>query len=117
MIRDMASKPSSRTVGRASPNKTILGIHNTVAQPPANKGMTGTLTLVGVARRLRQETNAVGGIRPWCDTHGIHPSVVDHFLRGQRGPSPQLLYALRLRKVVRFQIIQNQRTKRQYPGE
>lgn len=63
------------------------------------------LDLSGVARRTTKITRLAGGIRPWSEAQGLHPSVVDHFLRGQRGPSPQLLEAVGLRKVVLYQII------------
>ncbi len=63
-----------------------------------------TLDLTGVMRRLVEATDAEGGIRPWAEARGLHPSIIDHFLRGQRGPAPQLLKALGLRKVTMYQV-------------
>jgi hypothetical protein len=60
------------------------------------------LDVAGVMRRLMEETDAEGGIRPWAEARGLHPSIVDHFIRGQRGPAPQLLRAMGLRKVVLY---------------
>jgi hypothetical protein len=62
------------------------------------------LDLAGVMRRLVEATEMEGGIRPWAKARGLHASIIDHFLRGQRGPSPQLLEALGLRKVTRYQV-------------
>lgn len=62
------------------------------------------LDLAGVMRRLVEATDMEGGIRPWAEARGLHASIIDHFLRGQRGPGPQLLQALGLRKVTMYRI-------------
>ena len=49
---------------------------------------------------IMSECDIEGGIRPWADARGLHPSIIDKFLAGQRGPAPQLLDALGLEKVV-----------------
>lgn len=66
--------------------------------------MTRLLTLSDLKRRLVRETKAAGGIRRWATMHGIHPSVVDHFLRGQRGLPPQVIKALGATQVVRYRV-------------
>lgn len=62
------------------------------------------LDLAGVMRRLVEATDMEGGIRPWAAARGIHASIIDHFLRGQRGPSPQLLKALGVCKIIMYRI-------------
>jgi hypothetical protein len=66
--------------------------------------LTAVLTIADVMALLIAETDMEGGIRPWCDNRGIHPSIVDKFLAGQRGPSPQLLAALNLEKIVAYRL-------------
>jgi hypothetical protein len=65
---------------------------------------TDALDLADVMRRLVEMTDMEGGIRPWAEARGLHASIIDHFLRGQRGPSPQLLKALGLSKVTTYRI-------------
>lgn len=60
------------------------------------------LSIPDVMRLLVAECDLEGGIRPWCDNRGLHPSIVDKFLAGQRGPAPQLLSALNLEKVTAY---------------
>jgi hypothetical protein len=62
------------------------------------------LSLADVMQLAMAECDTEGGIRPWCDARGLHPSIVDKFLAGQRGPAPQLLAALGLEKTVAYQI-------------
>lgn len=64
--------------------------------------MMPLLSLPDVMRLIVDECDTEGGIRPWCDARGLHPSIVDKFLAGQRGPAPQLLEALRLEKVTAY---------------
>jgi hypothetical protein len=59
-------------------------------------------TVADVIQHLQDAMDAEGGIRPWCENRNIHPSVVDKFLAGQRGPSPQLLAALGLEPVTLY---------------
>lgn len=54
-------------------------------------------------RMLLMQLSAAGGARPWATRHGIHPSVVDHYLAGHRPASPQLVQALGLRRVVAYE--------------
>jgi len=60
------------------------------------------MTDVQVRRLLIALCNAAGGIRPWANAHGLHPSIVDKFIAGQRGPAPQLLKAMGLAKRIVF---------------
>ncbi len=62
--------------------------------------MTQNLSLADVMALLVRETDMEGGIRPWAEARGLHPSIIDKFLSGQRGPSPQLLAALGLESVT-----------------
>lgn len=62
--------------------------------------MPAYLTVADIIQQLADECDAEGGIRPWADSRDLHPSIVDKFLAGQRGPAPQLLHALGLEKVV-----------------
>lgn len=64
--------------------------------------MSPLLSLPDVMRFIVEECDIEGGIRPWCDARGIHPSIVDKFLAGQRGPAPQLLEALGLEKITAY---------------
>jgi hypothetical protein len=59
-------------------------------------------TIADIMRLVLADCELEGGIRPWCDNRGLHPSIVDKFLSGQRGPAPQLLAALGLQKVVAY---------------
>jgi hypothetical protein len=62
--------------------------------------MAQNLTLADVMALLIRETDLEGGIRPWAEARGLHPSIIDKFLSGQRGPAPQLLSALGLEKIA-----------------
>lgn len=62
------------------------------------------LTIADIMRLVLAESDLEGGIRPWCANRGLHPSIVDKFLAGQRGPAPQLLTALNLEKVTAYRI-------------
>lgn len=67
------------------------------------RGMySGVLSIADVMRLTMSECDAEGGIRPWCEARGIHPSIVDKFVAGQRGPAPQLLKALGLEKTIAY---------------
>lgn len=62
--------------------------------------MSRYLTMAQVMEFTMAECDAEGGIRPWADARGLHPSIIDKFLTGQRGPSPQLLSALGLKRMT-----------------
>jgi hypothetical protein len=58
------------------------------------------LSIPEIMRLILAECELEGGIRSWCGNRNLHPSIVDKFLSGQRGPAPQLLEALNLEKIV-----------------
>lgn len=64
--------------------------------------MSRYLTVAQVMEVTMAECDTEGGIRPWANARGLHPSIIDKFLTGQRGPSPQLLAALGLKQVTLY---------------
>ena len=64
--------------------------------------MARLLIIADVMAFLMAECDSEGGIRPWAQARGLHPSIIDKFLSGQRGPAPQLLSALNLEKTVAY---------------
>lgn len=67
------------------------------------------LTIADIMRLLVQECDNEGGIKPWAHARGLHASIIDKFLAGQRGPSPQLLAALNLEKVTTYRPLAGHR--------
>lgn len=65
--------------------------------------MSRHISIPDMIRLLLYECDMEGGIRPWATNRGLHPSVIDKFVSGKRGPSPQLLAALKLRKRVLYE--------------
>lgn len=55
----------------------------------------------GVRELVRAAT--AGAQNAWGRKHGVHPVSLSLFLSGARGPSPALVKALGLRKVVRYE--------------
>lgn len=60
------------------------------------------LTIADIMALLMAECDSEGGIRPWAHARDLHPSIIDKFIAGQRGPAPQLLAALGLEKVTLY---------------
>lgn len=65
---------------------------------------TRILTIPDVMSLLVRECDLEGGIRPWADARNLHPSIIDKFLAGQRGPAPQLLAALNLESITVYRV-------------
>lgn len=67
------------------------------------------LSVSDLMRLVLAESDLEGGIRPWSTNRNLHPSIVDKFLSGQRGPAPQLLAALGIEKIVAYRRIKQPR--------
>jgi hypothetical protein len=60
------------------------------------------LDLPAVIRLLTEQIDYEGGIHRWAYNRDIHPSVVDHTLSGRNKPTPQLLAALGLERIMLY---------------
>ena len=58
-----------------------------------------------VVRLLRSEVNRAGGQQKWAKQNGVAPSAISMVLTGDRPPNKKILSALKLRKVVVFERV------------
>ncbi len=58
-----------------------------------------------VVRLLRSEVNRAGGQQKWAKQNGVAPSAISMILTGDRPPNKKILSALKLRKVVVFERV------------
>jgi hypothetical protein len=58
-----------------------------------------------VVRLLRSEVNRAGGQQRWANQNGVAPSAISMVLTGDRPPNKKILSALKLRKVVVFERV------------
>ena len=61
------------------------------------------MTADEVRALLRAECEKAGSARAWAAQHKAHPSTVSEFLMGRREPTPAIMRALGLVKVVRYE--------------
>jgi len=72
---------------------------------------------LGVKRLLQRKLTVSGkNVCQWCEEHGVFRSHVYEFMAGRRGPSMTLILALGLRKVVRYEPL-NQSVKKRVAVE
>jgi hypothetical protein len=57
---------------------------------------------IGVFRELREQVSAAGSQAAWCREHKVVESVLSLALNAHREPSPTILKAMGLRRVVRY---------------
>jgi len=61
------------------------------------------MTADEVRALLRAECAKAGSARGWAAQNKAHPSTVSEFLMGRREPTPAIMRALGLVKVVRYE--------------
>ena len=58
-----------------------------------------------VVRLLRSEVNRAGGQTKWAKQNGIVPSAISMVLAGDRPPNKKIISALKLRRVIVFERV------------
>jgi hypothetical protein len=58
-----------------------------------------------VVRLLRSEVNRAGGQTKWAKKNGIAPSAISMVLAGDRPPNKKIISALKLRRVIVFERV------------
>jgi hypothetical protein len=58
-----------------------------------------------VVRLLRSEVNRAGGQMKWAKKNGIVPSAISMVLAGDRPPNKKIISALKLRRVIVFERV------------
>ena len=58
-----------------------------------------------VVRLLRSEVNRAGSQKEWAKENGITPSSISMVLSGVRPPNKKIISALKLRRVVVFERV------------
>ena len=58
-----------------------------------------------VVRLLRSEVNRAGGQTKWAKKNGIVPSAISMVLAGDRPPNKKIISALKLRRVIVFERV------------
>jgi hypothetical protein len=62
------------------------------------------MTADDVRAKLREATKAAGSVKSWAIAHGVPAPVANTVLHG-REPTPQLVAALGLRRVVSYEPV------------
>jgi len=60
-----------------------------------------------VVRLLRSEVRRAGGQKEWARKSGVAPSMISMVLTGDRPPNEKIISALKLRRVVVFERVDN----------
>jgi predicted transcriptional regulator len=58
-----------------------------------------------VVRLLRSEVNRAGSQQEWAKENGVAPSSISMVLSGERPPNKKIISALKLRRVVAFERV------------
>jgi hypothetical protein len=58
-----------------------------------------------VVRLLRSEVNRAGSQKEWAKENGVTPSSISMVLSGVRPPNKKIISALKLRRVVVFERV------------
>jgi hypothetical protein len=58
-----------------------------------------------VVRLLRSEVNRTGSQKEWAKKNGVTPSSISMVLSGDRPPNKKIISALKLRRVVVFERV------------
>ena len=54
---------------------------------------------------LRSEVQREGGQKAWAKKYGVAPSAISMVLSGDRPPNEKIVSALKLRRVVQFERV------------